>query len=97
MSATCQSWQALLGAWITIECSSNHTSLTRLGITVSRRFGKAHERNRFKRIVREAFRRCYDSLPKGMDLVVKPRTRAKEAASSHIEADLLGLVSWTMG
>ncbi len=44
-----------------------------LGITVSRRFGKAYRRNRFKRVVREAFRHALPYLPKNLQLNVLPK------------------------
>lgn len=44
---------------------------TRLGITVSRKVGKAHTRNRIKRLLREAFRR--QDWPAGLDLVFVAR------------------------
>ncbi len=46
---------------------------TRIGITVSRKVGKAVVRNRIKRLVREAFRRHHDALPTGLDLVAVAR------------------------
>lgn len=78
-----------VGQWIVIDSRENSTNLTRLGITATRRFGPAHERNRFKRIVREAFRLSQEKLPKGFDLNVKPRTQAKEASTSDIISDLI--------
>lgn len=81
----------LVGKWIQVESLPNHLGITRLGITVTKRFGKSHDRNRFKRIVREAFRLCQNNLIKGLDLVVKSRFNAKEATSNNIQEDLLGL------
>jgi len=45
----------------------------RLGLSVSRRLGNAVVRNRWKRILREAFRLHRERLPVGLDLVVVPR------------------------
>lgn len=52
---------------------TNGRSHTRLGITVSRKVGKAVVRNRVKRLVREAFRRNRGALPTGLDLVLVAR------------------------
>jgi len=45
----------------------------RLGLSVSKRLGKAVVRNRWKRILREAFRLHRERLPVGIDLVIVPR------------------------
>lgn len=64
----------------------------KLGISASGRYGASHERNRFKRLVREAFRTSYVLLPPRLELNVIPRQGAKNALCSDIRAELLRLL-----
>jgi ribonuclease P protein component len=53
---------------------------TRLGLSVSRRVGGAVERNRIKRLLREAYARAQEEMLPGHDLVVVARPPAAELA-----------------
>jgi ribonuclease P protein component len=66
---------------------------TKLGLTVSRRYGKANKRNRFKRLVREAFRISQHELPPCLHICVRPRSASQEATLAEIREELLTLVN----
>ena len=59
--------------WLLIFGCENGLDHPRLGLSVSRKVGGAIVRNRWKRLLREAFRLRRADLPPGVDLVVIPR------------------------
>lgn len=62
-------------------------NVRRLGITVTKEVGKAVDRNRIKRQVREFFRAKKDLLPSS-NLIVKARKGAAEIENSELKKDL---------
>jgi ribonuclease P protein component len=64
--------------------------INRIGLTVSKKIGKAHIRNRIKRILREGLRQTEkeNNLKKGYLIVLVARPSAQEASSDDIRYDL---------
>ena len=56
-----------------VYARENALAFSRLGVSVGRKLGNAVRRNRFKRLLREAFRIARADLPAGLDFVVIPR------------------------
>jgi ribonuclease P protein component len=72
--------RSLANRYLVVYCFPRSGEGARLGLSVSRKVGGAVERNRVKRLLREAFRREAGALPAGQDVVVVARPEARELA-----------------
>ena len=77
--------------WLIVYACPNGLLYTRLGLSVSRKMGKATRRNRLRRLYREAFRLTRHELPAGLDLVLIPR-RPDEPPLEELKRSLPALV-----
>jgi len=72
-------------------CPRTSNAPARLGLSVSKKVGKAHIRNRWKRLIREAFRLRHAELPQGFDYVVVPKKQDRVPSFAQIADDLESL------
>ena len=70
----------------------NGLSHSRFGLTTPRKLGKAHDRNRAKRRVREILRIARAVIPAGFDFVVNPRRSVIERQYQELRAELITLL-----
>jgi ribonuclease P protein component len=64
----------------------------RVGLTAGKVMGKAHERNRLKRRMREALRRHVELLPRGFDLILHPRRIVLTMDFTKLEAEIVRIL-----
>lgn len=65
---------------------------SRVGLTVGKVIGKAHERNRIKRRMRDVLRRHVNELPPGCDLVLHPQRVVLTVEFSKLEAEIVRIL-----
>ena len=64
---------------LVLYARKNRTATNRVGITVSKKLGKANVRNRVRRRLREVYRLNEEKFQSGWDIVIVARTRAIHA------------------
>lgn len=82
-----------IGRFMRIQVREVFRPDRKLGITVSRRFGKAVARNRFKRLVREGFRHAQHQLPDHIQINIRPLVGAQRATMQMIQQELIDLIT----
>jgi len=66
----------------------------RIGLTVTRKVGASHERNRCRRLLREAFRRNRaEANDVGADVVFNARREMVGASYAEVEAEMIKLLT----
>lgn len=77
--------------YLVLYARRNRTATNRVGITVSKKLGKAHIRNRVRRRLREVYRLNEARFAPGWDIVVVARTRAIQAPFAKLTEAYLSL------
>ena len=65
---------------------------SRIGLTAGKVLGKAHERNRIKRRMREVLRRHLEIVPVGFDLILHPRRTVLTMEFAKLEAEIVRIL-----
>ena len=76
---------------LVLYARKNRTETNRVGITVSKKLGKAVVRNRVRRRLREVYRLNEEKFQSGWDIVVVARSRAVDAKFSQLVNGYLSL------
>lgn len=80
-------------SWFLAPQPAPGVAAPRIGFTAGKVLGKAHERNRIKRRLREAIRRHLDLLPPASDLIVHPRRAVLTLEFGKLEAEVVRILT----
>ena len=79
--------------YLVLYARKNRLDHNRVGITVSKKLGKAHIRNRVRRRFREVYRLNEEAFLPGWDIVIVARSRAIDADFEKLTAAFLQLAN----
>ena len=77
--------------FLVLYARKNRSQCNRVGITVSKKLGKAHIRNRTRRRIREVYRLNEERFQPGWDIVVVARSKAVDATFDRLTKSYLTL------
>lgn len=77
--------------YLVLYARKNREGLNRLGITVSKKLGKAHIRNRVRRRFREVYRLNEEKFLPGWDIVIVARGKSIDADFAALTRSFLTL------
>ncbi len=70
----------------------NRFGVPRIGITTGKKLGKAVQRNRCRRLIREAYRHILPEVSAGVDIVFVARNATVESSCPKVEKAMRGLL-----
>ena len=77
--------------YLVLYARKNRTEGNRVGITVSKKLGKAHIHNRIRRRIREVYRLNEEKFQPGWDIVVVARSKSVDAEFTRLTNSYLSL------
>ena len=83
--------KGVANGFLVLYARKNRTNGNRVGITVGKKLGKAHIRNRIRRRLREVYRLNESMFQPGWDIVVVARARALKADFQELSRSYLAL------
>ena len=83
--------ESAVGRFVVVYARRNGTDQNRLGITTGVKLGRAVDRNRARRRIRETYRLHEQRLKRGYDVVIVARTAAIEGDFGEMQQSFLRL------
>ena len=77
--------------YVVIYTGRNNNTINRLGITVSKKVGRAVHRNRVRRRLKEIYRLNETNLNTGYDIIIVARLKSRFIKFSELEASVISL------
>jgi ribonuclease P protein component len=74
----------LVANWV----SAGDRSHARLGVITSKKIGKAHVRNRARRLMRESYRQIQHEILQHLDLILVARKSIAKKSQQEVQQDL---------
>lgn len=78
--------------YLVLYTMKNGQNYTRVGFSLTKKYGNSVERNRIRRQMKEIYRLNSNRVVGGYDLIFIPKIRIKKATYKEIEDAMLGLL-----